>query len=748
MSEDQFIPFHSTDLTGKRLLVLAPHPDDETIGCGGSLVLHKEAHDPVKVIFLTNGAKGDMFKLDSFLSCTWVHFNIAVILSVFFKLWLVSAQNLTAMGGAVYDDRLFLTLAKSLLNGSWLGAYDHVTLVKGPFYPMWIAAMSQGGIPLLFAQHLLYILACSLLVIALNPLLARPLTAFLIFVVLLFNPMSYMSGVMTQVVREGIYPALTMFVFACAIGLLLRCEGSFVSLLAWAASLGLALSVLWLTREEGIWVVPSMMLIIAAVGISLFRGKSSALQMVLLLGIPLMVVLLVIGGVVCVNKNLYDIGVVTELKSPDFLAAYGSLTRVQHTKWKPTVPVPQDVSERLYRVSPAFAELKPFLTGESANRYMFKGIRELCSNDATVARKIDMYLEEDASGLWREILLDDNKKDIHGGWFMWAFRDAVAAAGYYKSGKTTAAYYRRLAGEVNEACSDGRLECGPERASLIPPWHRAYAILLLKTAASGILSVARFKGFDIEPFPSLGDEKSLEIFRKITKEKIAAPEFRIKGWVFSPTRPVTLSILTSKGVSVGPQILLMPSPDVYGCFLSGGKDIPNAQEARFDIGGALVGEFSACKTDCYLHIEDGSDVGKNIPLDGSILSIDEDALYLRFESLAPAGTETSKRDQLKLGILRWVGVLYQKAITFMNIAGFIGYWILTVRFVRKQLPLIYWTVVTALLVAILSRVMLLSLIQVTSFIAIIPQYLSPLYPLVLLYVMLVFAAFLDKKNHL
>ncbi len=60
MSEDQFIPFHSTDLTGRRVLVLAPHPDDETIGCGGSIALHKEARDPVKVIFLTNGAKGDM----------------------------------------------------------------------------------------------------------------------------------------------------------------------------------------------------------------------------------------------------------------------------------------------------------------------------------------------------------------------------------------------------------------------------------------------------------------------------------------------------------------------------------------------------------------------------------------------------------------------------------------------------------------------------------------------------------------
>lgn len=58
-TEDKLIPFLSTDPTGRRVLVLAPHPDDETIGCGGSLVLHAKAGDPVKVVFLTNGAKGD-----------------------------------------------------------------------------------------------------------------------------------------------------------------------------------------------------------------------------------------------------------------------------------------------------------------------------------------------------------------------------------------------------------------------------------------------------------------------------------------------------------------------------------------------------------------------------------------------------------------------------------------------------------------------------------------------------------------
>lgn len=58
-NEQELVPYAACDLTGKRVLSLAPHPDDETIGCGGSLALHVQTGDPVKVVFLTNGAKGD-----------------------------------------------------------------------------------------------------------------------------------------------------------------------------------------------------------------------------------------------------------------------------------------------------------------------------------------------------------------------------------------------------------------------------------------------------------------------------------------------------------------------------------------------------------------------------------------------------------------------------------------------------------------------------------------------------------------
>src|SRR5207244_5039324 len=54
--EAEAIPFEPLDLRGERLLVLAPHPDDEVIGCGGLVALHLRDARSVRVVVATDGA--------------------------------------------------------------------------------------------------------------------------------------------------------------------------------------------------------------------------------------------------------------------------------------------------------------------------------------------------------------------------------------------------------------------------------------------------------------------------------------------------------------------------------------------------------------------------------------------------------------------------------------------------------------------------------------------------------------------
>ena len=59
MLESDIIPYHLSAPPGERIVVLAPHPDDETLGCGGTIKLLRESGKQVKVIFLTSGDQAD-----------------------------------------------------------------------------------------------------------------------------------------------------------------------------------------------------------------------------------------------------------------------------------------------------------------------------------------------------------------------------------------------------------------------------------------------------------------------------------------------------------------------------------------------------------------------------------------------------------------------------------------------------------------------------------------------------------------
>ena len=268
------------------------------------------------------------------------------------KLILVSVQSVAVLGWADHDDRLFVRLAGYIDEGAWLGPYDRLTLAKGPAYPIWIAVLHRLQLPLLLGQHLLYGVACWVVVRALGPLGATPWLRLALFGLLLFNPLTFGQSPQ-RVIRAGIYPALTLFVIAGAVGVHLRHQAAPRTLARWSAGLGLALAAFWLTREEGIWLLPSLALLIGTTLLAIQRSGGADRRLRLLLSQSWAPVFLAaVLGVCGLNLFHYGVFVTVEFKHQAFLAAYGSLSRIEPEKRHRYVPVPREAREQALRSQP------------------------------------------------------------------------------------------------------------------------------------------------------------------------------------------------------------------------------------------------------------------------------------------------------------------------------------------------------------------------------------------------------------
>jgi hypothetical protein len=419
------------------------------------------------------------------------------------KLWLVQAVEVHGIGSAWHDDLLFVRHAAWVLDGGWFGRYDQHSLAKGPFYTLFILANFLTGLPLLFTQALLYALASAVFVWALVPVVGRRWPATAIFAAILWNPATFAEQPATRVIREGIYPALSLLAVGCAAGFVLRVRSDRAR--GWAAAAGLALSAVWLTREERPWILPSLALL-ALVPLSGVRMPGLARRY----ASGLLVGALLFGGpvlAICVrNQNRYGAFAVTEFTEGPFPAAYGALQRVLPERPRRFVPVPRDAREKLYAASPAFAALKPHLEGFLLQAWS----RSSC--DA--------------------VQVCD---DIAGGWFMWAVRDAARDAGKMATGREAAAYWREVARQVNGACDDGRLNCGPPRSGLAPPLGRSDLVPIISAARRGAEMLVRFEGMTPRPAPSEGDEKWLRVTAEMTRDRLAGGpreprETRVGEW--------------------------------------------------------------------------------------------------------------------------------------------------------------------------------------------------------------------------
>lgn len=423
-------------------------------------------------------------------------FVLVLILLAVFKVWLDSALRINAQPAQDFDDALYVRLAHSIANGEWLGDYNLCTLSKMPFYPVFLAVNHWMGLPLLVTQSLLYALAAIFLVCQLGWRgVGQPFLLGL-YGLILFNPY-----VETRVMREGIYSTLVLCVFASCVGMSRHLWSHIWRLAGYSILLALFLSMFWLTREESIWLVPALAILSGFFAATILtnpgQGKSARLALVAL---PFAVLFLAIHALCAVNHHYYGNYTVCDQASKPFTSAVGALFRVEHSRRTQHLLVPREVRERIYLVSPAFRELKPYLDGDLGSVTL--------------------------RNIWKDStcrLYPETCSDYGGAWFIWVFRLAVADAGYYRSADSVNAFYARLAREINDACDRGELKSLARRESLIPPYRSEYTPLLFRIYFKAIRYILRVPvrdyTYDFHVLPG-GNEAGFEAFRTVTGNQI------------------------------------------------------------------------------------------------------------------------------------------------------------------------------------------------------------------------------------
>jgi hypothetical protein len=466
-------------------------------------------------------------------------FWLIIFLLAAVKLTLMQSIPVSAIAYNIHDDTLFINQAggfglwlSDFLNqngtlldfnidstkGGWLGRYNEFILCKGPVYAIWIASCLLAGIPLLTAQYTLYIIAGIMIIIGLKQEIPfRPLLLFL-FAAFLFNP-----EFVSRILRAGIYPALSVLVLAGLFGIYSNRHRSWIIFGCWTLFLGCILPFFWMTREEGIWLVPSISLTLLATLISLYSRQGFCRQFFLktfLTSVPLLLLFGAIQAVSCLNGHFYGIRCVVELKSDTFSSAYGALLRVTDTSDPtPFVVVSSSARKKIYEISPSFKEIEPFLEGERGKMWQQFGCQ----------------------------IYPETCGEIAAGWFLWAFRDAVALAGHHNSGQEASKYYEQLAKEINTACSEETLTCLPERNALMPPPSLNDYVKTLQNIPAGLSYVLHFENLLErlnQQFYSLGEEETLRHYQDMTNEQVAPS--RDGRYQSSPPLPIQTMLNTIK----------------------------------------------------------------------------------------------------------------------------------------------------------------------------------------------------------
>lgn len=371
--------------------------------------------------------------------------------------------------GSSVDDEGQMRVAAALLSGQWLGEWGtqpvpHITLAKGPGFPLFLAGINHGGLSPHLAAYLLYLLGAILLMLGLRPVIGWG-WGIALYAALAFSP-HVMSVAFSRPYRDQLVTALALCAFGSSVylGPWLARPGQWSwsgRLRVAASTLVLAVALAWLaiTRADTIWIQLTCLAVIANAVLPAARclrrrgwvriGTASALVVIMVVGLS--------SGVAAINERRYGVRLTDDYSQGAFADAVRAWSSVQASGGEPFMLVTKPQRQAVYAVSPAAREVRDRL--------------------------------EDPKNPWAGVGCGWRPESWprcteFGAFFGWAIRNAA-----FESGESTAAdfqqYFARLAREIEAACAAGTLTCGSRGLSAdLPPLSQISARVVFSAAVN------------------------------------------------------------------------------------------------------------------------------------------------------------------------------------------------------------------------------------------------------------------------
>jgi hypothetical protein len=625
-------------------------------------------------------------------------FVLVLVAAGLITLWLVAGTEIQALPWANYDDGLYVTLAQNILNGTWLGNYTTQTLIKVPFFPVFMAVCHIVSVPLPVAQELLYIGSCLLMLLGLRPVFPSRLSLLVIYLPLLFCPITLCA----TAPRDLLYTSLLLAMVACAFALILRCREPLRKVLWWVVGLGLSVALLWNTREEGVTVLPflaftSILIVIGNMGrASWCDARRAMFQLGRLAWIPILLFTCVNLLVCSLNYAKYGVFATNEEQTRSFKLAFGTLCGIDSDEKVRYVPLSLASLEKAYAVSPAAKELKPFMDG----------------------------LETGWKKWGSELVAAEYANEYKGDWFKEAFRDAVNLAGHCKSWHDANDYYNRLYLELKDAFETGKLKgAGPRSASVLPVMSpEKYWKPVTKSFWKGLGFLMNFS-IVCAP-PSINEEcggldyAGVQLFEQVTGSFAVKPN-TMTGWAFCGGKPAGLEIVRPDGRIRNIEITRAPRPDVAQAFKGA-----LTQDGRY---GFSTGYMDGDK----LRVlgSDGRTLALLEPISGNHFELMENS-----PAAAVIDSAIEHRTKLlgfKYSVHSKIAACYKMTIPWLECVSLVAL-ALTLPLFRRKSVLWLYALVIAAVAAILPRLVALAIYDASTFPVTDQRFRAPQFALLLL----------------